>query len=273
MKNQTLSTATMIAGVVVGWMWLTALQCGGEGGGPTSPPPKVQNCEITYHPDTTAFRDSRVFLNEPANCPILLQGFEYVEFSATAELSRLYFRNPRDFFYMIARDRLGEIVQINYTPTFGDGSGIYVVYTSGTYAAATEGFDSNDRGYDDVYDVFQAANNRDTVFAVARITYERGWPANRLSGPTSSPPYASYGVSAVPTDWRLVGPITWHWYVDGNYVGTSSGDSYTSFVVPGGGTPGTWQGVTAWAQDANGYWQSGSTNVWICPGPEDDCSP
>lgn len=257
MTTRTSTKVVMSAAIVMGWTWLTALQCS-EGTGPVV----IQDCHIPVF-DSDFPLDANLSLNKPARCPIGILGYtQGVPYAATADLPA---SNVTYGFYRSDvigwRGNWGGSVFGN--PVWSQGSnGRYVVQISGTYSAGFDGPRSSDNmGWDSVKSEFYINNNHWSS-AISVITYQWGLaPSNSIAapGPGYVDPYTSYSVSATTNDPVLISPVTWSWYADGSLVGTTTDPQFT--VTAGG--PSTQQQLEVVATDGNGHSVSGLTTVWV----------
>lgn len=81
-----------------------------------------------------------------------------------------------------------------------------------------------------------------------------------VGAPSSAPSGIAYDVSAATTDPNMINPVTWTWYVDGSYAGSTSTGQFS--VV--GGQPDSYQSIAVYANDNYGHQTYGSADVWIC---------
>lgn len=247
MKNRTHSKAMLSAAIVVGWMWLTAAECGDV----TNPRP-IQNCRVTYDPDFPT--GGTVSLNKPATCPIKLVNVLRIPYAATADLpaGSVIYNSFQSHFV----DRSGRTGSMITNAVWSQGNLRYFVNITSDYYAGQGGFDANDEGYDDIHNSFNKGN---WTTAIVRIPYQFGAPSNTISAPSTVPPSAPYTVSATTNDPLLVGPLTWSWYVDGTFYGTTNSPEMT---VQAGG-PNASQTIQVVASDPDGRSVSGQATVWM----------
>lgn len=255
MKSQTSTKLALSAAIVLGWTSLAALSCSES---ILQPDPEAQGCKIIK--DSNFPTDGNFYLNKPANCPIGIPGVTQIPYAATAD-----FANGT----VAAQSYENTIITWNgYTsgsiynsPVWSQGSnGRVFVQISGDYYAARGGpqYAGNNSGYDDVKNGFFSYASNSWTYATTRVTYVLGAPANNtVKAPSSVNPGTNYGVSATTNDPILTNPVTWSWYVNNSFVGTSSNPLFT---VHSGG-PSTQQVVKVVASDESGHSVSGQTTV------------
>jgi hypothetical protein len=250
MKTRISSRVALSAAIVMGWSWLTALQCGD----PTNPV-VIQDCPINK--DTNFPTGASFSLSKPqeAKCPIAVPDSPYdVPYAAHGDF-------PAFSVYYAWYEN--ELVNMNGAtgsfyafPTWGQGDGRYFVDISGDYPAATAGFDANHAGWDDIRNTFLDQYGQRTS-ATAHITYMWGPPRNTIQSPGAVDSYQPYSVSAITNDPMLTSPTTWSLYVDGELWGTSSSAQFTVYA----GDPGTQQHLQMDATDQSGHTVSGTRSV------------
>ena len=243
--------------LVAGCMWLTAFDCG-DATSPRAP----QDCTTSY--DSNFPIGGHLSLALAAHCPINVLGAKYVSYSAVADFpaGSVQMNNYEG----TVVNRLGGIQNAGTSGIWSMGDGKYFVTISGGYTAATGGFDSYDNGYDDVVNGFSLGGGQST-HATTRIPYTIGPAYNRVSGPGNADPNSMYTVTVNTSDPQQVRPLTWSWYVDGTYVG-STGDSPELTVQAGG--PNTFRAIRAIAVDPSGRTTDGSTTVYTGSGCVDE---
>jgi hypothetical protein len=254
MKTPISSKLAVTAAIVMGWTWLTALQCAPDVSGPE---PTVQGCRVFYDDDFPI--GGTVTRNKPAKCPFKTIGYDVIPYSATADLpanSVIY-----EFQSMHKITWRGFSTGFAGNAVWGQGNGRYFVNITGDYTAAIDGFDSNNGGWDDIEIEF-ARSYTDGTRATTRLSYTWGSSSNNITAPGSVEPSQEYPVSATTNDPLLVSPVTWSWYVDGSLVGTTTEPEFTVNA----GEPSNMQQVEVVATDGNGHSVSGSTHVWVGSG-------
>lgn len=250
-------TSKMMVGaaIVVSWMWLTAGECGDVS---ITRPPAVQGCgPITFDSDFPT--GSTLSLNNPASCPIKLYGFTRIPYAATLDVlpSGNFIYQAGFEMHVVNRTGFTAAEFANAKWSQGTNGRAFVMIT-GDYRAATGGFDQNNAGYDDVQNRFYVGGGRYTA-ATVRITYQYGAPGATLAAPSTVALYASYTVSLSTDDPLLVDPLTWSWYVNGVFQGTSTSPEMTFQA----GGPNTSQEVRAYGTDINGRTiNSAPASVW-----------
>ncbi len=251
MKTQISSKVVATAAIVMGWSWLTAIQCGD-----VIVDPKVQDCPVPTY-DSGFPSSGYLYLNKPAHCPLRIPGFTEVAYAASADLpagSVSY-----DFYQSQHIDMNGSIWAVIFEDVWGQGNGRYLVNISGNYNAGIGGFGTGNRGHDDLKNGFWSSTLSRWVYATTRITYELGFPSNSIDAPEVVYPGIRYPVTATTSDPLLTDPVTWSWYVDGSLAGTTTSPSFKVLS----GAESTEQLVEVVATDGNGRSVSGQTTVWV----------
>jgi hypothetical protein len=257
MRAQLRSKALMSAAVVMGWTWLTAATCIEIGG-----VPETYFCSWTHDDDFPT--GGQAFRNKPQTCPIAILGATNVPYSATIILPAGSVTWDR--FRAQQIDLNGIIRSMSAYPVWSTGNdGSYFVNVTATYTAGIGGFDAGDEGYDDIQNSFVRAGV--WTSATARIPYNYGVPSTRFEAPSTVDASAYYNVTASTNDPLMVSPLSWSWYVNGSYIG-STGESPELSVQAGG--PNSSQNIQATATDPNGRTISGTATVWTYSGCVDE---
>ena len=252
MLTRTASRALMSsAAIVVGWSFLTALQCSDA---PTSPYP-VQHCQVSYDPGFPS--SGSVTRTKPASCPILLPGAMDIPFGATAQFAQ-YSVNQHFLSYDVITWK-GYHSSALISAAWNDpGTGTVFANITGDYWAATSYFDSYAQGSDTVLLGFSVPTSFDYQYARVAIAYKQGSASyNTVTAPSAVDPYTTYTVSAETNDPVLVNPVTWAWYVNGALKGTTSNPTTTVTAGPAGSS----QKILVVVTDPNGRSVSGSKTV------------
>lgn len=207
---------------------------------------------------------ARLDIVKPTNCPVKLNDTMTIPVAVTASLP-----SATDHYAINVTDRNDAFSQWSVTHSYDvQCSGTCGVFQiSGTYLAAKGGFASNDSGHDWWNHEFYTTSNG-YAHGRNRITYGKGTAGANLVGPSSGiRSGGSFEVRASTDDPIMEGPVTWSFYLDGNYVGASS-DGVYSFTA---GDPDTVQEVDAVIMDANGRTHIGVTYVTVCPASQFIC--
>jgi hypothetical protein len=256
MRTRIHSRALMSAAIVMGWTWLTAETCITIG-----EIPETYYCSWTHDDDFPA--GASAYRNKPQTCPIAILGATDVPYSATIVLPANSVTWDRYRAQQI--DFNGIIRGMIAYPVWSTGNdGSYFVLVTAWYTAGIGGFDQGE-GYDDIQNSFVRAGV--WTSATFRIPYNYGVPSTRFEAPSTVDPSATYTVTASTDDPLMVSPLSWSWYVNGSYIG-STGESPQLSVQAGG--PNSSQNIQATATDPNGRTISGMTSVWTYSGCVDE---
>lgn len=256
MKTTTFPTLTMGATIIMGWVLLTAQQCGDISG----PTPIVQGCSVSY--DSNFPTAGTISLDKPTNCPLQLVGSVDVPYAATVTLpigSGIVYQQYQNI-VTTWNGYNGGFVDYPVWSTGSDGG--YIVSISGDYYAGAGGFKPDNTGYDDVKNGFYSIQAGNWTYATTRMQYSFGSPSNDIIAPDQPPPNLTYTASATTHDVWMVDPVNWSWYVDGQFIRTTSSPQ-TSLRA---GIAYSVQTVQVTASDNYGNSASGTTTVQMSCG-------
>lgn len=254
MKSTTSFKLTVCVKLLLASFLLSAYDCPD---GPTQP--KIQGCGTTYDSNWPTFSGS-LSLGKSTYCPLDITGPADPPYAATASLS------PSTFSYGAYQGIITAWNGYNSgflaDPIWSTGSdGNYMVSINGNYPAGRGGFDANNQGYDDVRNGFYLGGGQ-WSYATTRIPYRYALPSSSIITPDHPTPYISYTASATTHDVWMVDPISWSWYVNGQFIRTTTGPQ-TSLA---GGAPYSQQTVKVTAFDSYGNSASGTTYVLMSCG-------
>lgn len=245
-----------VAAMVMAVLWQGSSGCPPHADdGPTEDPaPRpVQNCDVrTQNVSSTI----NVTFNKPANCPLALSPPAYIPYAANFELPSSAYQ--RDFYHVELKTWKGFVRGASVQTQWSDGVGTYLVNASGTIQLGLDGVDSWNQGYDEVSNRFMRSDGQ-YAYVWKRLSYRLGQPTNSIVAPSAVMPSQEYTVTATTDDWRLSGPVTWTWYVNGLYH-AAGGPSTT---LTAGAQPGHSQHIEVVASDSYGNSVSGSTYVLV----------
>jgi hypothetical protein len=269
------SLRVVAAAAALGALGVASVRCSGD---PTSPAPTgpkvIRSCDplkVYNVPDGAG-----ISLNKPASCPIDIPYSVFLDYAGTITLPR----GTVDYGFMSSSMATwlhpDQTYSIAISAQWSTGaSGDYLVQASGRYDAGSDGIDgSTGYGYDDIYHRF--VKGGDSVVIGYRIRYDyksgsgdRG--VNEITAPHMVQPGDTYEVSAVTHDPVLRYPVTWSWYIDGTFVGSTDTPSTT---VGAPSAPFSSQSVQVVASDPYGRSAVGSALVSTgsgCSGSQVSC--
>lgn len=127
-------------------------------------------------------------------------------------------------------------------------------------------------GFDDIYAYFlptggNPSNDIDWVFVVFHITYKRGSPSLTTYAPSTIGTGQSYQIAADTDNPDLVGQARWTWYLNGDYVGTTTDPSFTTTS----GAPDSYESFAVVVSDDYGHSTTGYATIYVCPGNQIHC--
>lgn len=245
--------------IAVGSLPTMALACIDMGPGPTT----VKNCPIAY--DAGWPTGGELDVTRPAVCPFRALGTMLLDYTAVITVpqsSGIAF----DFYQGLVENRTGHVSATTFNDSWITSGGDYVITVTGDYYAATGMTDPEGNGFDIVRN--QLYRNSQWIGANVTMNYSINAPPVNVTGPaTGLASGMEYELLALPYDPELINPVSWTWYVDGAYVGTTSSGQFTWTT----GSPGSTQSVQVVVTDVNGLTRSASTQVTACSGSEIYC--
>lgn len=253
------------AAIVLGWTWLTALSCdAGPNTGPDEP--AVGDCELILD---SSFPSQHFDMSKPAKCPIKLRNQTGIPYSAHIQVpsgSVVW----RDWSVSI-ENRLGNFAGHELEASWYDIDGQYDINVNGTAQIASGGFNTNNEGFDWIINTFTANPGGYPTSARSKLTYRYGDPSIRFVGPTHASAGETYDMLVWTDDWQFSGPLTWTWYLNGQYYASG-----VTEVTLGAGEPGSSQYLEVVASDNYGHTLRGGRTVIVplgggCPNGEIIC--
>ncbi len=216
-------------------------------------------CTVTLE---SGFPYGHFQMQAPATCPFNIPYGPYrVNYGATAD-----FRADSVQAYNVqyeVTDRSGRsYAQSSINTAWNSGTGTdgfnrWYVTSTGTYYAGWGGFDSNDKGYDDLRTIF--VNNRfESKAAISHLTYKFGSTGVYNNAPNYMTEGEVATIHANTNDPGWTSPITWSWYLDGT-LAQSGGDYFDMYA----GVAGSNHQLTMYGTDSRGLTQSSTTMVTV----------
>jgi hypothetical protein len=223
--------------------------------------PSVQSCPIEYENGWPT--NATLSFSRPAHCPFR-HGASLVPYAASITVP-ISSGIAYEFFQAMIEDRNGNIGAFIVNDVWTSASGNYYINASGDYYPASGGTDANGEGFDKIHNEIY---NGQWIAAVVTLHHSI-WadPLNLIGPATGLASGMEYQVNGIPHDPVLLAPLSWAWYVDGTYAGTTSDGSFSWTT----GAPGTTQSIQTIITDANSETRSASTTARACPGAEIYC--
>ena len=237
---------------------LIAGNCDGGSGSATP-----QNCTTVlgdYFPTSALFT-----MEKPATCPIALTAPATLPFTMVITFNA---STIQQYYAGWVTDRQEATVSstVQDSWTLIQSGTKWEVQLNGSYSAGHGGYDAGGLGFDKWHhEIIKNGYYRDAVTTLAYKNSEPGLNVSAFGGGIAA--YSQFTIEGATTDDPyMIGPVTFSWYQNGTYVGSSSTGSY-SFYAGDAGTETIYVEIT----DANSLTHGAVVYMTVCPDMQETC--
>lgn len=179
---------------------------------------KRQGCRVTFDntwPTNPAI--GRVWVEQPAQCPVRIAITSRVDYGANAELRvSQWSRMINTRFLDKNREVTGFITSPTYVWGSGRGADTLDIASIDGYYIAGQGMRSFDPGTD--YAIHEVLRHGTWMVATAHLDYAHGTPGARVEGPSTVLPSESFRLVGYTDDPFLVPPVSYEWRRNGSVI-------------------------------------------------------